>query len=205
MSKKASVVCGVYQITNTTDGKIYVGKSNDVKNRWRNHRYQLKKGIHPNAHLQAAYRLDGADAFIYSILEECERSVIEAREAFHINALSAAIGGYNLLYPLPSNSGVSVHSEESRIKMSKSQRAKAPMSEEHKEKIRTNNAFTGKRRSPETIERMRLAQQNRKPLSDEGRANLSAAAKKRGIPEAQRAKMTAGVIAFYQSKQCDKS
>jgi excinuclease UvrABC nuclease subunit len=39
------VITGIYQILNTVDGKIYIGKARDIKCRWRNHRYQLKKGM----------------------------------------------------------------------------------------------------------------------------------------------------------------
>lgn len=175
------MITGIYQILNTTDGKVYIGKARDVLCRWRNHRYQLKKGIHRNAHLQAAYDLDGVEAFIYSVVEECDESVLEWREAFHIVRLNAASAGYNLLVPLPSNHGVRYHSEDSRRRMSEAQKARGPITEEHKEKIRLNNAFTGKKRPPETIERMRQAQQNRDPLSEDGRLRMSIAAKTRGM------------------------
>lgn len=188
------MICGVYQITNTTDGKIYVGKSRDINKRWRNHRYQLKKGVHPNPHLQSAYQLDGAAAFVYAVLEECEFVVAERREAFHILALNAVANGYNLLQPSSLNEGVRVHSDESRQKMSNAQLARGPLSDSHKEKIRANNAFTGKKRSPETIERMRAAQQNRKPLSAEARARMSLAAKTRGLTKEKRE-----AIAFTRS------
>lgn len=175
------MITGIYQILNTTDGKIYIGKAKDILCRWRNHRYQLKKGIHKNAHLQAAYNLDGVEAFLYSVVEECDVSVLEEREAFHIARLNAVNSGYNLLAPLPSNHGVRYHSEESRRKMSEAQQARGPLTEEHREKIRLNNAFTGKRRPPETIERMRQAQQNRNPLSEDGKLRMSIAARTRGM------------------------
>jgi group I intron endonuclease len=168
-------------ITNTTDGKIYVGKAKDIKSRWRNHRYQLKKGIHTNSHLQSAYDLDGKEAFVYSVLEECDESVAEDREAFYIAKLNSVINGYNMLMPLSSNHGVKVHSEESRRKMSETQRRRGSLSKEHREKIRLNNAFAGKKRPPETIERMRQAQQNRKPLSDDGKLRMAIAARTRGV------------------------
>lgn len=165
------MITGIYQILNTTDGKIYIGKAKDILCRWRNHRYQLKKGIHKNAHIQAAYNLDGVEAFLYSVVEECDVSVLEEREAFHIVRLNAVNAGYNLLAPLPSNHGVRYHSEHSRRKMSEAQLARGPLTEEHRERIRLNNAFTGKQRPPETIERMRQAQSG-KVISDEQRQKL---------------------------------
>lgn len=73
-------ICGVYTITNTTNIKQYVGQSLDVLQRWRQHRHLLDEGTHLNAHLQAAWKLYGADAFVFQVLHLCEPAALGATE-----------------------------------------------------------------------------------------------------------------------------
>ena len=49
---------GIYAITNIMDGKAtaYVGRSIDIERRWKEHRRDLRGGLHPNAHLQSAWK-----------------------------------------------------------------------------------------------------------------------------------------------------
>jgi len=75
-----TIVCGVYTITNTTNGKQYVGQSLDVLQRWRQHRHRLNEGTHLNAHLQAAWQLHGANAFVFQVLHLCEPAALGATE-----------------------------------------------------------------------------------------------------------------------------
>jgi group I intron endonuclease len=75
-----TIICGVYTITNTTNGKQYIGQSLDVLQRWRQHRHRLDEGTHLNAHLQAAWKLHGADAFVFQVLHLCEPATLGATE-----------------------------------------------------------------------------------------------------------------------------
>ena len=36
------VVCGIYKIENIVNGKVYIGQSIDIYNRWQNHKTKLK-------------------------------------------------------------------------------------------------------------------------------------------------------------------
>jgi group I intron endonuclease len=66
---------GVYKITNTTNGKCYVGSCADLKrgmkHRWWRHVYKLKRQNHPNPHLQNSWNKYGENSFAFEILEEC--------------------------------------------------------------------------------------------------------------------------------------
>lgn len=73
-------ICGVYTITNTANGKQYVGQSLDILQRWRQHRHRLDEGTHLNAHLQAAWNLHGADTFLFQVLCLCEPDDLGAAE-----------------------------------------------------------------------------------------------------------------------------
>jgi group I intron endonuclease len=87
---------GVYAITNTVNGKQYVGSSKHLGQRQAEHRLLLRKGLHPNRHLQAAFVRYGEQAFEYRILEECSPETMIAREQHWIDALDAICHGYNL-------------------------------------------------------------------------------------------------------------
>lgn len=66
---KYKIIPGVYSITNIINGKRYIGHSRSIKRRWRDHRYDLKRGISAHTHLQSAWNLYGRENFEFSILE----------------------------------------------------------------------------------------------------------------------------------------
>lgn len=56
----------IYRLTNTKNGKCYIGQSIESNNRrLNNHRYLLKANKHSNSHLQSAWNLYGSDAFLF--------------------------------------------------------------------------------------------------------------------------------------------
>lgn len=61
---------GIYRITNTTNGKSYIGKTGvNFGDRWDCHRAQLNGGYHDNPHLQRAWNKYGADSFEFAVIE----------------------------------------------------------------------------------------------------------------------------------------
>jgi group I intron endonuclease len=65
-------ICGIYKIVNTATGQCYVGQSQRVKKRLKEHFRLLRSNKHTNPHLQHAYNKYGA-AFFYGELEvECD-------------------------------------------------------------------------------------------------------------------------------------
>ena len=95
MAKK---VCGVYKITNKVNGKIYIGSSNNIENRWHQHKLQLRDGIHTNQHLQHAWNLYGEDNFMFEVIEECAPEIQFEREQYYLNTLSPfEERGYNIV------------------------------------------------------------------------------------------------------------
>lgn len=58
----------IYTITNTKNGKRYVGSTTSTTNRWKTHRWQLNKGIHTNEHLQRAWNLHGKTSFVFDVV-----------------------------------------------------------------------------------------------------------------------------------------
>ena len=60
---------GIYQILCVPTGKIYIGSTQDINKRWRDHRCLLRCGRHENSKLQRAWNKYGEEAFAFSILE----------------------------------------------------------------------------------------------------------------------------------------
>jgi biotin operon repressor len=60
---------GVYQIRNTTTGRIMLGSSLNLHGPWNRHRFALSTGVHPNKELQKDWNAYGAGAFAFEILE----------------------------------------------------------------------------------------------------------------------------------------
>ena len=95
MAKK---VCGVYKIVNAVNGKIYVGSSNNIQNRWSQHKKALNDGTHGNPYLQSAWNKYGANNFSFEIIEECSPDLQFEREQFYLNSLNPFDkNGYNIV------------------------------------------------------------------------------------------------------------
>jgi group I intron endonuclease len=64
----------VYKITNKVNNKIYIGKSNDPKLRWKKHLYTVKYGDKKCGfqYIHAAIRKHGVDNFIFEVIEICD-------------------------------------------------------------------------------------------------------------------------------------
>lgn len=60
---------GIYKITCVSTGKFYIGSSQCIRTRWKQHRGDLRRGVHTNVHLQSAWNKHGADAFEFEIIE----------------------------------------------------------------------------------------------------------------------------------------
>lgn len=60
---------GIYKIINLINGKFYIGSSNNLIKRWRDHLYRLRNNKHMNKHLQNAYNKYGESSFAFVILE----------------------------------------------------------------------------------------------------------------------------------------
>ena len=66
--------CGIYQIRNKVDNKIYIGSSKELKIRKSKHFRMLKDGKHDNKHLQRAFNKYGESNFVFEIVELCDEN-----------------------------------------------------------------------------------------------------------------------------------
>ena len=74
---------GIYKITNLISNKIYIGSTTtSFKRRFKEHLNALKRGNHPNSHMQRAFNLDGENSFIFEVIEIVEKENCILREQY---------------------------------------------------------------------------------------------------------------------------
>lgn len=88
---------GIYKITNTINGKCYIGQSVNIHKRWNNH---MSAYNNPNAneydyYLYRSMRKHGIENFNFEVLEECKVEDLNDREKFWISKFDSYRNGYN--------------------------------------------------------------------------------------------------------------
>lgn len=156
---------GIYIITNLVNGKTYIGKSNNIKRRFSEHRNLNKES---NKSLLFAYKKYGIENFSFDVLEICDISELNEREMFWIEKLNPEYnrtrgGDGNFGRILSDESKEKLRRAGKRIWESKTEEEKAAfkrtnlsgpkqghaVSKATREKLR--NANIGKKQSKETI------------------------------------------------------
>lgn len=91
------VHCGIYKITNLTNGMCYVGQSVDIANRWKQH---IKRGIGAEAptknKLYPAMAEFGVENFSFEMVEECEKELLDKKEDYWQEFFKAKEFGYSI-------------------------------------------------------------------------------------------------------------
>ena len=80
-------IIGIYKITNTITGDFYIGSSNDVKQRWAQHKCQSRWNDNPNNPMYLDMQKYGVDKFEFEILAEVEADKLKDAEQKFIEAL----------------------------------------------------------------------------------------------------------------------
>lgn len=83
---------GIYKITKISNGKMYIGQSNNIERRFKEHQSVGKQSRIP---VDAAIQKYGVHAFTYEILEECPVEKLNEREQYWIKYYDAVNKGYN--------------------------------------------------------------------------------------------------------------
>lgn len=148
--------CGIYKITSLSNGKIYIGQSKNLSERYKSHLYNLRNNKHGNSHLQSAYNKYGEMNFEYSIIEECLLEDLNEREIYWIGSTR-----FNDLFNKKEGGNSRFKFSDSTIEL-----------------MRKIN--TGRKQSKETIDK-RVAKNKGKKRTDEFRKLMSD--KYKGIPQ----------------------
>jgi group I intron endonuclease len=91
-------MCGIYKIENLINGKIYIGKSVNIKNRFQNHKsesFNEKSNAYDTA-IHRAIRKYGIESFSFEVIEKCSREDLSNREKYWIEFYNSFGKGYNL-------------------------------------------------------------------------------------------------------------
>ena len=83
---------GIYKITNKKTGKSYIGQSNDIERRFKEHQ---QKGASSRIPLDVAIQKYGKDTFDYEVIEECDLSQLNEKEEYYIQLYDTKNNGYN--------------------------------------------------------------------------------------------------------------
>ncbi len=142
---------GIYKIINKTDGKYYVGSSDNLKKRWYIHKYYLYNNKHQNQHLQYAWNKYGKDNFKFKIVENISKNKLLIIEQKYLDIAKIE---QNKCYNLCFSSDRKEITDETKKKISKSLKGRI-FTEEHKRKI--GIAHKGKLISKVTKKKMSLS------------------------------------------------
>lgn len=109
---------GIYAIENKQNGKLYIGSSVNIENRFSSHLSKLRNGKHDNDYLQKAWNKYGEAYFDFVILELSNTDELLFREQFWIDLLNVCDEntGYNLAPTAGSTLGFR-HSDETKSKL----------------------------------------------------------------------------------------
>lgn len=97
-SLNADKVSGIYKITNTKNGRMYIGQAVDIGTRWKDH-VKTGLGIGATSYMSnkfyKALHDDGPENFTFEILELCDKKDLDARERYWIDFYNSTSFGYN--------------------------------------------------------------------------------------------------------------
>lgn len=206
---------GIYKFTNKINNKRYIGKSIDIEKRRKTHE---RNSVNCDGYFYNAIRKYGLDNFDFSIIEECSKEELNEKEKYWIKYYNSNNSeyGYNItsggdgLNDVEAwNKGISWN-EETKKKLSESQKKRFENPEEHEKLSKSHKGQTssrkGKHLSDETKEKLRQANLGKKQsqetinkrveklkghnTSEETKKKISEAQKGKIIPEEQRIKIS---------------
>lgn len=180
----------IYKITNSSNGKSYVGQTTQkIGNRWKAH-CKFSNGI--DTEISRAIKKYGKECFIIEKICECKtKEILDIMETFKIIVSRSYMNenGYNMSWGGDGNR----HSEEVKRKMSLSHKGKK-FTIEHKRKI--SEAHKGKKISDKTkkklseINKGRVPPNKGIPMSDFQKQKISLSCKGKKVSDNTRKKLS---------------
>lgn len=185
---------GIYKITNTVNGKCYVGSAVNLQKRLHNHKSDLMNSRHHSRHLQSAWIKHGPDAFTFSVLLLCDvhslvffeqRAFDVMRPSYNISPIAGSALGVKWTDESRASKSVFMMGRQHRLGLTHTPESKEKMrlakigrtlSAEHKAKIgaksKGNQHAAGKGHTDEWRKKMSVLLKGRK-LSEEHRRKIS--------------------------------
>lgn len=111
-------LCGIYALYWPISNMVYIGQSQTINKRYREHLSCLSRQVHANPKVQYQYSLHGKPELI--VLEICSIDQLYNNEILWTNEFNALVDGLNIIEPGPSGWGVnSNQSKYSKFKILK--------------------------------------------------------------------------------------
>lgn len=90
-------ITGIYKITNKNNNKVYIGQSQDIALRWRQHKqnYQMMPGWYEEARAEST----SIDDFTFEVIQECKKEELDELETYWISYYNSIKQGYNKEFP----------------------------------------------------------------------------------------------------------
>lgn len=88
---------GIYKIHNNLNGKEYIGQSNDIYRRWKEH-CSPSRYLTSRIPVDAAIHKYGKENFTLTVVEECPLEKLNKRETYWIHYYDTVNKGYNCTY-----------------------------------------------------------------------------------------------------------
>lgn len=90
---------GIYGIRCEKNQKIYIGSSENIKERFKDHKKRLRGNRHSNSELQKDFSLYGELYFTFFVVEETTEIDLLCREIYYVEFYKCILEGYNKLKP----------------------------------------------------------------------------------------------------------
>jgi group I intron endonuclease len=118
---------GVYKITNTVNGRLYIGSSSDIKHRLSGHKGDLSRGKHHSFLLQRSWDKYGSDSFKFELVELCAREELISKEQYWIDATNCTNAEYGFnRSPTAGTTAGCIKTEETKKRISESKKGTVP-------------------------------------------------------------------------------
>lgn len=150
---------GIYEIVHVETGRRYVGSAKNLASRKKTHFVALRSGSHHNSHLQSAWLKYGEDAFMFRVIDYCDKSELIAREQqafkelnpeFNINKVAGSRLGMRHRQETIEKLKSRIVSDETKRRMSESQKGRV-ITEEHRKNISAAQKGVAKPRKKQYI------------------------------------------------------
>lgn len=94
----AGAKTGIYKITNQITGECYIGQAVSIQDRWKEHaKYGLGIDTPDGNKLYKNMQQYGLQNFSWEVLEECNKTQLDEKEAYYINIYQSKDFGLNTL------------------------------------------------------------------------------------------------------------
>jgi group I intron endonuclease len=169
---------GIYKIINIINGKFYIGSSEHLERRKKEHFRELKSNRHSNKKLQHAYNKYGADSFNFEIIEYVKDIDslfnIEQKWLDELRPYDRGVG-YNIAMYTTSGMRGRKHTAEAKKKMSECRLGeknynfgkKMPRDAVEKMRIKIsgkNSVWYGRKHTEEELNKMSDGSLNKRPI-----------------------------------------